>query len=183
MTLCDTHILNRPEMVQPFKCENVQPASIDLTLDVDFHIPLVDKVWTFPIDMNNVKETYSDFPMTVVRAENGITILPGQFFLASTYETVFIPRDIVARVEGKSSLARIGLLVHSTAGYIDPGFEGKITMELYNLYHRPIILRPGKKICQLSFEFLSAPAARPYGSKGLGSKYQGQTSVTASRYE
>jgi dCTP deaminase len=107
---------------------------------------------------------------------------PGQFALGSTLETVTIPDDIVARIEGKSSLARYGLLIHSTAGFVDPGWKGHLTLELSNLARLPITLYRGMKIGQISYLELSTPADRLYGSASLGSKYQGQTVPTASRF-
>ena len=101
--------------------------------------------------------------------------------LGATLETIGLADDIVARLEGKSSLGRLGLLIHSTAGFIDPGFKGQVTLELSNVANLPIAIYPGMKIGQISFYELSTPAENPYGSAGAGSKYQGQTGPTASR--
>jgi dCTP deaminase len=106
---------------------------------------------------------------------------PGEFVLGSTLEVVGLADDIVARLEGKSSLGRIGLLIHSTAGFIDPGFRGQVTLELSNVANLPIAIYPGMKIGQVSFYQLSTPAEHPYGSPGAGSKYQGQSGPTPSR--
>jgi dCTP deaminase len=106
---------------------------------------------------------------------------PGEFVLASTYELVTLPDDVAARLEGKSSLGRLGLLTHSTAGFIDPGFSGHVTLELSNVATLPIMLWPGMKIGQLCFFRLSSPAEHPYGSDLMGSRYQGQRGPTASR--
>ncbi len=102
--------------------------------------------------------------------------------LGSTLERVTLPDDLVARLEGKSSLGRLGLLIHSTAGFIDPGWDGHVTLELSNVANLPITIYPGMKIGQLSFVQLSEAAERPYGSEGIGSKYQGQRGPTPSRY-
>ena len=109
-------------------------------------------------------------------------IHPGEFVLGVTEERVAIPDDIVARIEGKSSIGRLGLIVHATAGFVDPGFKGTLTLEITNLTRVPIKLYPGLLIAQLSFMTLDAPAERPYGSEALGSHYQGQLAATESRY-
>jgi dCTP deaminase len=106
---------------------------------------------------------------------------PGAFCLATTLEVITLPDDIVARVDGRSSLGRLGLLVHATAGYIDPGWTGKLTLELSNQSQMPIALYYGMRVAQISFLTLSSPVDRPYGTPGLGSKYQGQTGPTPSR--
>ena len=122
-------------------------------------------------------------PATVVVGEDdSFVIHPGEFCLGRTLEWVELPHDIVARIEGKSSLGRLGLIVHATAGFCDPGWKGTLTLELNNLTRVPIVLAPGLKIAQLSFMTLDRPALRPYGSSGLGSHYQGQRAATASRY-
>jgi dCTP deaminase len=107
---------------------------------------------------------------------------PGEFVLGSTLERVGVPTDLVARVEGKSSLGRLGLVIHSTAGFIDAGFDGHVTLELANLANLPITLYPGMKIGQISFIKMTSPAEKPYGSGAKGSKYQGQRGPTPSRY-
>jgi dCTP deaminase len=119
---------------------------------------------------------------TWVNGSKGMTLHPQEFALGATEETIRIPAWCVGRLEGKSSLARLGLLVHSTAGFLDPGFEGTVTLELFNLSHNTIFLASGIKIAQISFERLMNPARRPYGSPELGSKYQGQQEAEASRY-
>ena len=118
----------------------------------------------------------------VAGAEEGFVIHPGVFCLGRTHEWVELPDDVVARIEGKSSLGRLGLIVHATAGFIDPGWKGTLTLELNNLTRVPIKLYPGLLIAQLSFMGLDRPAERPYGSKALGSHYQGQVAATESRY-
>jgi dCTP deaminase len=107
---------------------------------------------------------------------------PGEFVLGSTLERVTLPDDLVARLEGKSSLGRLGLLIHSTAGFIDPGWDGHVTLELSNVANLPITIYVGMKIGQLSFVQMTEPADTPYGSAALGSKYKGQTGPTPSRY-
>lgn len=166
-----------PELIDPFKPENVQPASIDLTLADDFLIPQ-----TYPghaIDLANVVQTMMDSMPWI----GPIILQPQEFILGSTLERINVPDYLVGRIEGKSSLGRLGLLIHSTAGYADPGFQGRITLEFYNLSATPIILQPGKRICQIAFEQMLEAADRPYGHKALGSKYQGQDKTTASRYK
>jgi dCTP deaminase len=118
----------------------------------------------------------------VVPEGDSFVIHPGEFCLGRTLEWVELPDDIVARIEGKSSLGRLGLIVHATAGFCDPGWKGTLTLELNNLTRVPIILHPGLEIAQLSFMMLDRPAVRPYGSPELGSHYQGQRAATASRY-
>jgi len=113
--------------------------------------------------------------------EEPFVLHPGEFVLAATVETLALPDDVVARLEGKSSLGRLGLLIHSTAGYIDPGWEGTITLELSNVANLPILLTPGMAIGQVSFMMMTTPVDRPYGSPGLGSRYQGQKGPTPSR--
>jgi len=119
--------------------------------------------------------------LVTIRDEEPFVIRPGKFCLGSTVESITLPDDIVARVDGKSSLGRLGLLVHATAGYVDPGWTGRLTLELSNQSQMPIALYYGMRIAQISFLRLSTPVDRPYGSPGLGSKYQGQTGPTPSR--
>ena len=115
-------------------------------------------------------------------ADGGHFVLhPGEFVLGSTFERVALPDDLVGRLEGKSSLGRVGLIIHSTAGYVDPGFEGQITLELSNVATVPILLYPGMRVAQISFLTMTTPAARPYASPGLDSHYQGQRGPTESR--
>lgn len=161
--------------IEPFDPAMVQPASLDVRLDRVIR-PLLPGP---PIDPAEDQAHMFD---TVTIPDGGTySFPPGGFALASTFETVALPDDLVARVEGKSSLARLGLLVHVTAGFVDPGFAGAITLELANLTSRPWVLRPGMKIAQLAFEQLSSTAAHPYGSDGAGSHYQGQRGPTCSR--
>ena len=131
----------------------------------------------------DVKENQEDLTELVELSEDDCFMLhPGEFVLGSTAERIGVPDDLVARIEGKSSLGRLGLLIHSTAGFIDPGFHGHITLELSNVATLPITLYPGMKIGQISFLVMTTPADHPYGSSGTGSKYQGQRGPTPSRY-
>ena len=131
----------------------------------------------------DVKKDLTDLTELVEVADGDSFMLhPGEFVLGSTLERVAVPTDLVARVEGKSSLGRLGLVIHSTAGFIDAGFDGHVTLELANLANLPITLYPGMKIGQISFIKMTSPAEKPYGSGAKGSKYQGQRGPTPSRY-
>jgi dCTP deaminase len=164
-------------LLDPFDVEMVQPSSIDVRLDRFFRV------------FNNTRYTHidpaqqqDDLTSLVEAPENEPFVLhPGEFVLGSTYEMVTLPDDLAGRLEGKSSLGRLGLLTHSTAGFIDPGFSGHITLELSNVANLPITLHPGMKIGQLCLFKLSSPAEHPYGSKQAGSRYQGQRGPTPSR--
>lgn len=184
-------------IIDPLDESRIQPASIDLTLDNEFHyqgpegqrertVMEVERGYYYApdlaIDLTNIKDAFETWPLEESGPVDLFRIEPGEFILGSTVERVEIPADLCARVEGKSSLGRLGLLVHLTAGYIDPGFKGKITLEIVNLNERAIILRPGLSICQLSLIQLSSPAEAPYGHESRQSKYQDQKTVTASRY-
>lgn len=153
----------------------LQPASIDLHLEDGFKTVIPDG--GFVIDPE--KKTTGHH--TLVTSGIGYALSPGAFILASTIEFIGICEHYAARVEGKSSLGRLGLMVHSTAGFIDPGFRGQITLELSNVNNSPIMLTPGMAIAQLCVFELKTPAREPYGSEGLGSRYQGQRGPTASR--
>ncbi|HET8567706.1 MAG TPA: dCTP deaminase [Candidatus Limnocylindria bacterium] len=164
--------------IDPFDADCVQPASVDIRLDHRFRV------------FRSSRHTHIDLAKPLdditelVEATSGPFILhPSEFVLGSTRERVRLPEDIVSRVEGKSSLGRLGLLIHSTAGFIDPGWDGHITLELSNVNTIPITLYPGMRIGQLSFFRLESPAERPYGTAALGSSYQGQTGPTPSRYK
>lgn len=164
--------------IDPFDPALIQPASIDVRLDRVFR---VFRVTHHPyIDVRQPMEDLTE--EVVIEGERPFFIHPGEFVLGSTLETVTLPDDIVAQVEGKSSLGRLGLLIHATAGYVDPGWTGKLTLELSNSAKIPIALYYGMRIGQLSFLRMSTPVERPYGSPELGSKYQGQTGPTPSRY-
>ncbi len=164
--------------IDPYDPSLMQPASLDVRVDRLFRVFRNSR---YPyIDVKQEQEDLTEL-VEVVDGEPFI-LHPGEFVLGSTLERVKLPDDLVARLEGKSSLGRLGLLIHSTAGFIDPGWDGHVTLELSNVANLPITIYPGMKIGQLSFVQLSEPTANPYGSTGLGSKYQGQRGPTASRY-
>ena len=170
--LPDHHISEYGEsLVQPFRQDCVEPASIDLHLSDEFLVPDISNVRC--VDLNEP----IDFMKHVVVGIDGYVLHPGEFILGVTEERVSLPDNVVGKIEGKSSLGRLGLMVHVTAGFIDPGFRGPVTLEMKNLLQIPIVLRPGKKICQLAFAYLAAPAKNPY--KG---RYQDSEGVVASRY-
>ncbi|KIU03711.1 MULTISPECIES: dCTP deaminase [unclassified Frigoribacterium] len=163
--------------LDPYDPTLIQPSSIDVRLDRFFRLfdnhkyPFIDPADEQP-ELTRLVEAKADEPFI---------LHPGEFVLGSTYEFVTLPDDVAARLEGKSSLGRLGLLTHSTAGFIDPGFGGHVTLELSNVATLPIKLWPGMKIGQLCFFKLSSPAEHPYGSSEYGSRYQGQRGPTASR--
>jgi dCTP deaminase len=163
--------------VEPFDPADVQPSSIDLHLGSDFQVfrnsryPYIDPAR----EQAGLTERVDASP------EEPFVLHPGEFVLGTTVEHITLPDDIVARLEGKSSLGRLGLLIHSTAGYIDPGWSGRLTLELSNVANLPIVLTPGMKVGQISFSQMTTPVDRPYGSPGLGSRYQGQHEATPSR--
>lgn len=155
----------------------IGPSSIDLTLGSTFKI-LHPKCKE--IDPQNVSEdNYYTFDWS--KFEVPFSLGPRQFALAETVEKISIPNFLAAKVEGRSSMGRLGVLVHATAGYIDPGFEGTITLELYNLNDVPILLYPGQRVCQLVVEQMTGRCKKPYGHEDLNSKYQGQSGPTVSR--
>jgi dCTP deaminase len=163
--------------IDPYDDSLLQPSSVDVRADRYFRVfrnnlyPYID-----------VKREQEDLTELVEVGDEPFILHPGEFVLGSTLERVRLPDDLVGRLEGKSSLGRLGLLIHSTAGFIDPGFDGHVTLELSNVANLPITIYAGMKIGQLSFVSLSEPAATPYGAGGLGSKYQGQRGPTPSRY-
>jgi dCTP deaminase len=164
--------------LDPFDERLVQPSSIDVRVDSLFR---VFRNHTAPVI--DVKRDMRDLTELVEIAADGAFLLhPGEFALGSTLERVRVADDLVARIEGKSSLGRLGLLIHSTAGFVDPGWDGHITLELANVASLPITIYPGMKIGQISFMTMTTPAERPYGRAELGSKYQGQRGPTPSRY-
>ena len=165
--------------IDPWDPRMVQPASVDLRLGDSFRVFHNHRATA--IDLRDPPSNLTE--EVVVPDGEAFVIHPGEFCLGRTLEWVRIPDDIVARIEGKSSLGRLGLIVHATAGFCDPGFEGTLTLELNNLTRVPIRLYPGLPIAQLSFMTLDRAAQRPYGSPGLGSHYQGQRAATESRYE
>jgi dCTP deaminase len=163
--------------LEPYEPGMIQPSSIDVRLDRFFRLfsnhkyPYIDPAENQP-DLTRLVE---------VEGDEAFILHPGEFVLGSTFERVTLPDDIAARLEGKSSLGRLGLLTHSTAGFIDPGFTGHVTLELSNVATLPIKLWPGMKIGQMCFFRLTSPAEKPYGSAAYSSRYQGQRGPTASR--
>jgi dCTP deaminase len=164
--------------IDPWDPGLVQPASVDLRLGDSFRV--FHNHLATAIDLRRPPDNLTE--EVIVPEGDTFVIHPGEFCLGRTLEWVELPDDIVARIEGKSSLGRLGLIVHATAGFCDPGWKGTLTLELNNLTRVPIILHPGLEIAQLSFMMLDRPALRPYGSPDLGSHYQGQRAATASRY-
>lgn len=181
MLLSDRDIRARVDIgdieLDPFMPEMIQPASIDVRLDRFFRV-FNDRQYTYVDPAEDQGELTEQF--SVAQGEPWI-LHPGEFVLGSTLERVHISNQIAARLEGKSSLGRLGILTHSTAGFIDPGFNGYITLELSNVSPLPVKLWPGMKIGQICFFELSSPAEHPYGSQALGSHYQGQRGPTPSR--
>ena len=163
--------------IDPYDPALLQPSSVDVRVDRYFRVfrnsryPFID-----------VREPQEELTELVEVGDEAFILHPGEFVLGSTLERVRLPDDLVARLEGKSSLGRLGLLIHSTAGFIDPGWNGHVTLELSNVANLPITIYYAMKIGQLSFVQLTEPAERPYGSSELGSKYQGQRGPTPSRY-
>ena len=163
--------------IDPYDAALLQPSSVDVRVDRYFRV-FRNNLYPF-ID---VKQAQEDLTELVEVAGEPFILHPGEFVLGSTLERVRLPDDLVARLEGKSSLGRLGLLIHSTAGFIDPGWDGHVTLELSNVANLPITIYPEMKIGQLSFMELTEAAAAPYGSTELGSKYQGQDGPRPSRY-
>ena len=163
--------------IDPYDPSLLQPSSVDVRVDRYFRVfrnsryPYID-----------VKAEQEDLTELVEVAEEPFILHPGEFVLGSTLERVKLPDDLVARLEGKSSLGRLGLLIHSTAGFIDPGWNGHVTLELSHVANLPLTIYFGMKIGHLSFVRMTEAAEHPYGSDGLGSKYQGQRGPTPSRY-
>jgi dCTP deaminase len=164
--------------IEPYDAEDLQPSSVDLHLDRSFRVfrnnryPYID-----------VRAPQPDLTELLTVADDEQFILhPGEFVLGQTLEWVELPNDLVARLEGKSSLGRLGLLIHSTAGYVDPGWKGNLTLELSNVANLPIALYHGMRIGQISFFRMTSTVDRPYGSPELRSRYQGQREPTASAF-
>jgi len=165
-------------VIDPFEASNVQPSSVDVRVDRQFRVfhnaryPYID-----------VRQPMDDLTELVEVTDDEPFILhPGEFVLGQTLERVTLPDDLVARLEGKSSLGRLGLLIHSTAGFVDSGFSGNLTLELSNVANLPITIYHGMPIGQISFMRMDGPVERPYGSGEAGSKYQGQAEPTPSRF-
>jgi dCTP deaminase len=165
-------------VIEPFDPDLVQPSSVDVRVDRRFRVfhnaryPYID-----------VRQPMDDLTELVeVKDEEPFILHPGEFVLGQTFERVTLPDDLVARLEGKSSLGRLGLLIHSTAGFVDSGFSGNLTLELSNVANLPITIYHGMPIGQISFMRMDGPVERPYGSQETGSKYQGQAEPTPSRF-
>ncbi len=164
--------------IEPLHEDCIQPSSVDLHIDRYFR-----EFRNHTMGYIDVKQNLEELTELVEVADDVPFILhPGEFVLGSTEERVRLPDDLVARLEGKSSLGRLGLLIHSTAGFVDAGWDGQLTLELSNVANLPITLYPGMKIGQISFLRMTTPADVPYGTGDLGSKYQGQRGPTPSRY-
>lgn len=165
-------------VIEPRDDDCIQPSSVDLHVDRYFRV-----FRNHTMGYIDVKQDLEDLTELVEVEQDGVFILhPGEFVLGSTSERVALPDDLVARLEGKSSLGRLGLLIHSTAGFVDAGWDGHLTLELSNVANLPITLYPGMKIGQISFLQMTTAADVPYGSGALGSKYKGQRGPTPSRY-
>jgi dCTP deaminase len=164
--------------IDPYDAACLQPSSVDLHLDSDFRV-FRNNRYPF-IDVRSPQPDLTD--LVSITGDEPFILHPTEFVLGQTLEWVELPDDLVARLEGRSSLGRLGLLIHSTAGYVDPGWKGNLTLELSNVANLPIALYSGMKIGQISFFQMSSAVERPYGSRELGSRYQGQSSPTASQY-
>ena len=165
-------------VIEPLDESLIQPSSIDVRMSNLFRV-----FRNHTTGIIDVKQDLEDLTELINIPDDGVFMLhPGEFVLGSTLERIGVPNDLVARIEGKSSLGRLGLLIHSTAGFIDAGFDGHITLELSNVASLPITIYPWMKIGQVSFVRMTTPADNPYGSGARGSKYQGQRGPTPSRY-
>jgi dCTP deaminase len=159
--------------------KQIQPSSVDLRIGSEFKgFRIIKKPFIDPKDPEDL-----DLYMDSIHIEEGESFIihPNEFTLATTYETVKLPDNLVARVEGRSSMGRLGITMHVTAGYIDPGFKGKITLEISNIGKMPVALYPGQRACQIVFETMTSNAAKPYGHPERDSKYMGQTRPESSR--
>jgi dCTP deaminase len=165
-------------VIRPYDPADLQPSSVDLHLDHSFRVFRNNR---YPyIDVRQKQPDLTE--LLTIAPDEPFILHPGEFVLGQTLEWVELPNDLVARLEGKSSLGRLGLLIHSTAGYVDPGWKGNLTLELANVANLPIALYFGMKIGQISFFRMTSEVDRPYGSPSLGSKYQGQSEPTASAF-
>ena len=182
MVLSDTTIRAEVDagriVIDPFDASLVQPSSVDVRVDNRFRVFQNSR---YPyIDVRQPMEDLTE--LVEVEGDEPFILHPGEFVLGQTLEQVTLPNDLVARLEGKSSLGRLGLLIHSTAGFVDSGFSGNLTLELSNVANLPITIYHGMPIGQLSFMRMDGPVERPYGSEETGSKYQGQAEPTPSRF-
>jgi dCTP deaminase len=164
--------------IDPYDDALLQPSSVDVRVDNLFRVFHNNRYPFIDVKVEQAELT----ELVEVDGEHPFVLHPGEFVLGSTLERIRLPDDLVARLEGKSSLGRLGLLIHSTAGFIDPGWDGHVTLELSNVANLPITIYPEMKIGQLSFVQMTEPADAPYGSGAIGSKYQGQKGPTPSRY-
>jgi dCTP deaminase len=164
--------------IDPYEPSLLQPSSVDVRVDRYFRV-FHNARYPF-IDVKKPQEALTE--AVEISDDEPFILHPGEFVLGSTLERITLPDDLVARLEGKSSLGRLGLLIHSTAGFIDPGWDGHVTLELSNVANLPITIYHAMKIGQISFMQMTEAAASPYGSSTLGSKYQGQRGPTPSRY-
>jgi len=180
MILSDRDILAKIKQgeikISPFEPKNVQPSTIDLRLSNQVRV-----FDNWRLGIIDVREK-TDLSKVVKIGVKGFIVHPDEFILGSTVEKIKLPDDIAAKLEGRSSLGRLGLIVHATAGYVDPGFSGWLTFEISNISRLPIKLYAGMKVAQICFFQMTSPAINPYGSKKLNSKYQGQKGPTASKY-
>jgi dCTP deaminase len=165
--------------IDPYDAACLQPSSVDLHLDADFRV-FRNNRYAY-IDVRSSQPDLTEI-VSIEDDDEPFILHPNEFVLGQTLEWVELPDDLVARLEGKSSLGRLGLLIHSTAGYVDPGWKGNLTLELSNVANLPIALYRGMKIGQISFFRMSSAVERPYGSRELGSKYQGQSRPTESQF-
>lgn len=157
----------------------IQPSSVDLRIGSEFKgFKIIRKPCIDPKDKSDIESYMESFHIT---DKEPFIIHPGEFALATTFERVKLPDNLVARVEGRSSMGRLGITMHVTAGYIDPGFCGKITLEISNIGKMPVALYPGQRVCQIVFETMTSPAEKPYGHPDRDSKYMGQTRPETSR--
>jgi dCTP deaminase len=163
--------------IDPYEESLLQPSSVDVRVDRLFRVFRNNRA-----SFIDVKIEQDLTELVEVKEDEAFILHPGEFVLGSTLERVKLSDELVARLDGKSSLGRLGLLIHSTAGFIDPGWDGHVTLELSNVANLPITIYPGMKIGQISFMQMTEPAANPYGSAGIGSKYKGQRGPTASKY-
>ena len=167
-------------VITPLEDEKqIQPSSVDLRIGNEFKgFRIISKPYIDPRDDTDFESYMSSFSIS---EDEPFIIHPGEFTLATTHEVVKLPSDIVARVEGRSSMGRLGVTMHVTAGYIDPGFEGKITLEISNIGKMPVALYPGQRVCQIVFETMTTPSEKPYGHVERNSKYMGQLGPQVSK--
>lgn len=174
------YLKKRKILINPLKDEKqIQPSSVDLRLGNEFKVfKVIRKPYIDPKDSEDVS---SYMESNIVKEGDSFIIHPNEFALATTEEYIKVPDDLVARVEGRSSMGRLGVTMHVTAGFIDPGFEGKITLEISNIGAMPVALYPGQRVCQIVFETMTTPSIKPYGHPDRKSKYMKQTRPESSR--